>query len=73
MFLKIKTPNDAAIKAGDSIWIEKMHSRVQTLSHVEEVIPELTEKEKLLSKIFGLNITQGEKEALAQIVNKVYE
>lgn len=43
-------------------------------AEILEVTPELTEKEKLLSQLFGdPNLCQSTKEVLAQIVNKAYE
>jgi hypothetical protein len=74
MILKIRTPNLFGVHPTQlSVYVKRSESSVSFAAEILEVIPELSEKEKLLSKIFDLGISQDTKEVLAKLVNKAYE
>lgn len=70
MIVKIRVPENTA---PDQVMVGVKGQAGWRMAKVVEIIPELTEKEQLLSKIFNLNTTQGFKEILAEIINKVYK
>lgn len=75
MIVKIRIPEAAYKPLKEGVYNVRV-GYPQGLTYLAEVLDitlELTEKEKLLAKIFGFPVSQEIKEVLAQIVNKVYE
>ncbi len=71
MIIKIKSGQN--ITKNQKVLVESVHFPGSfTEAKVLEVIPELSEKDKVLSELFGLGITQEFKQFLAKVVNKVY-
>lgn len=75
MIIKIRIPQvlESAVQERRLIIRSRDSSAAYYIADILEVIPELTEKEKVLSQLFGLNITSEFKEVLAKLVNKAYE
>jgi hypothetical protein len=69
MIIEVRVPDDTIV-AG-----VRIGQKYPVYGEIVTLTPEfkLTEKEQILSKLFGLGITQEFKEVLAKVVNKVYE
>lgn len=75
MIIKIRVPHslETAAASNQLLIRSRDNSSLQYVVDILETIPELTEKEALLSKVFEMQLSQPFKEIMAAIINKVYD